>query len=554
MTRAPFFLFVAALCACAPTRFADRMVLWHYPDDRPVARPPERRNPTIRWEGARDAVFRPAEHFLGLEYARQASGVNALDEVPDSSWFVDRRRDPSAPDDQPRWLELAPEVAERGAAVEPEPSPPFTVLHAKTEGSAKGLVVLDAEGVKYLLKLDPPGHPGLVTSTEVVVTRLAWAAGWMVPSERLIDLPVSDLQLSKDAWTKDKWDHQLPFGADDLAAMLSPVSHDGTLRALASRLIEGDLLGWFTYYGRDKYDANDLIDHQNRRDLRGFGTFCAWVDNVDTFENNTLDSYVGAPGQGHVLHYQQDVGASFGTFAGKPAPYYMGLVSDFPVGEMLTSFFTLGLVPAHWASVSLKRARDVALVEWPEFGMFDAEHFYPRQWAPVLPTAPFVRQTKRDRYWGAKQVARFTEAEVRAAIRAGRYRPVAAEHLFEVLWRRREKIARAFFSDVAPLDHFRLEDDRVCFEDLWITAGLGGGEATLYRARERSPFGVGAPATFGRAGAPSRPGGCARLAYADGYRVLELSAKRPWQHHFGPTVRVHLSEHNHVRHVIGVER
>src|SRR5262249_42223350 len=133
----------------------------------------------------------------------------------------------------------------------------------------------------------------------------------------------------------------------------------------------------------------------------------------------------------------------------------------------------------------LKRENARSLVEWPQFGYYEAEHFNPRHWHPVADNPAFERQTARDRYWGAKQVVAFNEHEVRAAIRAGKLDPVAAEHLFQVLWKRRERIARTYFSEVSPLDPFSLKGDPLCFEDLWVTAGLGDDAGTRYDAEER---------------------------------------------------------------------
>ncbi len=536
---------VAMTLGCAgQLHFADRAILWHDPDDAPVPAPHKRKDLEIAWEGMRDALFRPAQRFFSADYLTEARNVNALDEVPDSSWFVDRRRDPTAPDDQPRWHHLAPEVVERGAAVEPGPVLPLTVLKEKTEGSASGLVVTDAHGVKFQLKFDPPGYPGLVSSVEVVVTRLAWAAGWNVPGDTLIEFGRQDMQLAPDAWTLDRFGHHRQLTAGALDDVINHVAVDGRVHAVASRWIEGELLGWFSYLGRDKHDENDRVDHQYRRDLRGFGVWAAWVDDVDTYENNTLDAYVGAPGRGHVVHYQQGVGASFGRFAGLPIEYWMGQQPYFTPSNVLLSLVTLGFLPRPWEDSRLKRARARALVEWPQLGFYEAAHFDPRHWQPLAQNPGFVRQTRRDRYWGAKQVVAFNEEEIRAAIRAGHFPPLAAEHLFDVLWRRRERIARAFFTDVAPLDHFRLEDERLCFEDLWVTAGLGDEPGTAYEARERAT--------------PARPlalqHGCVVVPRGAGYRVVELRVYRPAQRHFGPPVAVHLVERDGVRHIVGIER
>jgi hypothetical protein len=269
------------------------------------------------------------------------------------------------------------------------------------------------------------------------------------------------------------------------------------------------------------------------------------VDDVDTFDNNTFDSYEGAPGKGHVIHYEQGVGASFGRFAAQPIEYWMGRAPYFQPGSVLASLATLGMISRPWEDVNLQRANAQSQIEWPQLGYYDAAGFNPRRWRPVADNPAFVRQTARDRYWGAKQVVAFDADEIRAAIRAGHFPPVVAEHLFDVLWKRRERIARQFFTEVAPLDHFTLNADQVCFEDLWINAGLGGEAGTSYQARERE-------------GSRSTPltvrGRCAFLKSGDGYHIVELSARRPGQKGYGPRVEVHVTEREGARHIVGVRR
>jgi hypothetical protein len=310
---------------------------------------------------------------------------------------------------------------------------------------------------------------------------------------------------------------------------------------MASRWIDGHLLGWFDYLGRDAKDVNDRVRHEDRRDLRGFGVWAAWVDDIDTFENNTLDTYVGAPGQGHVVHYQQDVGKSFGVFAAQPGDYWMGSEGYLTGRRIFASLGSLGIAPRPWYGIhESDRARLVQ--NWPQLGFFDGEHFWPRKWQPIASNAAFSRSTRRDRYWGAKRVALFSREELRGAVAAGHYPPDVAEHLVDVLWQRRAKIARAYFSDLTPLDHFRFDGERLCFDDLWITAGLGGDDATEYDAREKHR-------TLPAAGTR-----CVRLDARGGYRVIELRVRRPGQRHFGAPVRVHLVERAARRNIVGVVR
>ncbi len=519
--------------ACAPSvRFADREILWRWPDDKPIPMP-HKRDMCFMWQDARAGIFEPADRVLALDYLREARNVNALDEVPDSSWFVDRRRVPGDArprplgDDELRWGAVAPDEL---------PVMPLTVVKGKDVGITPGFVALDARKQKYMIKLDPPGHRGMTTSTEVVVTRLGWAAGWRVPSIVVLDVRPEDFRVAPTATAHDAHEQPIPFTDEMLRAILArtPRASDGTVRILASHWLPGVSIGPFHFLGRPRDDPNDTIDHEDRRDLRGFGVFASWVNDIDAFDSNTLDMYEGKPGRGHVVHYQQDLGGSFGNWGGLPAPYWSGSETFLEAHLLLRSLFTLGLWPRDFDDWRYRKWKEKLSDDYPEIGTFEAQRFDPRHWRTMLENAAFARQTARDRYWGAKRVAAFSDAELRAAIAAGRYRPAAAERVLQVLGRRRDRIARAFFADVAPLDHFRIEGDRLCFDDLWLDAGLGGAVAYLANG--------------------SLIGRCVVVPAGDGYRIVSLRAQRAGERHPGPVVRVHLVVDGGRRRIVGVER
>ena len=524
-------MMLAAGCA-PPIRFPDRAILWKDPDDRPIPVPRARDVP-FHWVAMRDAIFAPLDRGLDLDYGREAINVNAVDETPDSSWWTDRRRVPG----QPRPRAFSDEEMMRGAyGRRPDPLLPLTIIKGKQAGGNLGFVVKDALGRRFAIKIDPPGLVGMDTSTEVVVSRLAWAAGWNVPAETLLDLHVGDLVLSPRATTTDEDGHKVPLDDARLQALLAraPLADDGSIRALASLWIDGIILGPYAYAGRRGDDPNDRVPHQDRRDLRGYGVFCAWVNNIDTTEANTLDSYVGARGRGHVVHWQQDVGGSFGARAATPIDYWMGYDTYLAPPRMLASLLSFGLWRRPWEgeAVRARRAREVA--RYPELGFFDADGFDPRGWHPIFDNAAFQRATARDRYWGAKRVVQIGPSELRAAIAAGRYRPAAAERLFQILSARRLAIARAYLGGLPPLDYFRVERDRLCWDDLWLAAGLGGAGAATYEADGRVlPAGA----------APCTPVG-------RGYRIVTLRVRRPGARRFGRPVRVHLID----RRIVGVAR
>jgi hypothetical protein len=512
---------VLLLAGCATSRFSDRAVLWRDPDDRPIRRPHAPEPTGIEWSGLRDALVLPAARALSLNYGDEAENVNALDEVPDSSWFVDVRRQGT---DRARPRHFSPDEITRGPfGDDPGPIPPFTIAKGKTIGSTPGLVIVDARGTRYMFKLDPPGWLGLNTSTEVVATRLAWASGWLVPAEKIVDVSPAELRLAPGARTKDRSGKDVPLTPamlDDLFRR-TPREADGTLRVCAGRWLDGRSLGPWAYTGRRSDDANDRIEHQNRRDVRGFGVFAAWVNDIDTMENNTMDAYVGADGAGHVVHYQQDVGGSFGQFAAVPAEVWMGEETFFMPDRIFAALLSFGGMGRTFDDDEQLDRRRRLLQTYPELGYFDDAHFDPRRWHPILDNPAFVRMTMRDRYWGAKRVVAFNAEELRAAVALGHYPPATTERLFHILWSRRDKIARAYLAETAPLDYFRFETGRLCYDDLWLAAGLEG-EA---RARDVTR--------------------CIAADTSPGYHVVALARDGR-----GPRVKVHYIGD----HVVGIER
>jgi hypothetical protein len=79
--------------------------------------------------------------------------------------------------------------------------------------------------------------------------------------------------------------------------------------------------------------------------------------------------------------------------------------------------------------------------------------------------------TDRDAYWGAKIVASFTNAQIAAIIKTGKYTDRIAESvLIEILEQRRDRIADYYFRRVAPMDRFRFQGNSLVFDDLAIEA------------------------------------------------------------------------------------
>ena len=147
--RALLLLLWAAGCASEPLRpFPLAEPLWLDPDQRPYREAPAEFYSPYIWDGANYSVFRPLVQLWRFEAPRPATNVNAMDEVPDSSWFQNRIG----------LHPLSPAAAARGACDETgdEVFPPWTVTAGKPDGASPGFVAKDARGRRFLVKTDGP--------------------------------------------------------------------------------------------------------------------------------------------------------------------------------------------------------------------------------------------------------------------------------------------------------------------------------------------------------------------------------------------------------------
>jgi hypothetical protein len=216
-------------------------------------------------------------------------------------------------------------------------------------------------------------------------------------------------------------------------------------------------------------DFNDWYSHKNRRELRGLYVLCSWIGDWDTKDHQFLDTFATrADSLGHVDHYFLDVGSSFGAQANGPKAYWQGYESTIDLGWIARRFVMFGFANEPW-----RRAREDSGI--PSVGNFESEVFHPQHFATEQEQAAFREMTDADAYWGAKIVTSFSEAQIAAAVGSAHFEdPRATEFLVRSLIERRAKIARFWFSRVAPLDFFWIEGGALRFHDLAQEIGLAG--------------------------------------------------------------------------------
>jgi hypothetical protein len=133
-------------CATTMHRFPLAEPMWRDDDQQPFGPRPEAWYSSYSWDGADNSVFRPLSELFWLELDREAINVNALDEVPDSSWYTNRlSREAMSPEDVARGACEGDDDSLRG---------PLTITRGKPDGASPGFFVRDADGTTYLFKLD----------------------------------------------------------------------------------------------------------------------------------------------------------------------------------------------------------------------------------------------------------------------------------------------------------------------------------------------------------------------------------------------------------------
>jgi hypothetical protein len=430
----------------------------HFLADDPLTRTPEAAS--VRQTDVQDinALYDFAQNSFHYKSASatESRGVNTLGEVPDSSWFTNR--DTSS---------FSIEAVKKGGRVHGGPQAPYTVVAAKTEGVSTGFRIRDARGLLYFVKADPPSNLGMATAADVMGALFLYGAGYNVPENYILVGHREDFRLSKDAKIKLTYgkDHRLT--ETQLRRIFDRIPRDGNgnVHLMASLSLPPKIAGPFRYAGVRSDDPNDLVPHEQRRDLRGLAVLFAWLNHTDAKGENSLDTVEGEGDNARFVHHLLDFGDSFGSDSDIEKDPRHG--QEYIVLPMtLSRTYTLGLHPADWETVHYPH-------EMKAVGNFTADAFDPLTWKANYPNPAFVQMTPLDAYWGAKHVMAFRNEQIRAIVEEGRFDdPKVVDYITKTLESRRDAIGRAWFQQVLPLEGFRLENDRLVFDDLAVQYGF----------------------------------------------------------------------------------
>jgi len=387
-----------------------------------------------------------------------AQNVNTLGEVPDGAWYVNRHGSSLMSLEE---LARGPETGK-----EPAMNGPWKLLKVKAEGITPGFKIEDASGKQYWLKFDPLANPEMATAADVIGATFFHTLGYHVPEYYLVRFERSQLELTPKTTVTDPLGKKRAMRERDVDEILLDVPRQsGKYRAVASYIVPGEELGPFRYHGTRKDDPNDIVPHEHRRELRGLFVFSAWLGHDDSRAINTYDSLVEENGLRYIRHYLMDFGSILGSASTKANSARSGHEYLFAVKPSLVQFFTLGLYVPRWARAHYP---DLPSVGRCEYEIFDPEQFKPEYRHPA-----FENRLPDDTFWAARQVMRFTDEQIHAIVKKGRYSdPKAEDWITTCLIKRRDKIGRMYFARVLPLDGIQIRDGRLEFEDLAVKYGF----------------------------------------------------------------------------------
>lgn len=213
-----------------------------------------------------------------------------------------------------------------GNSTPPGPNRSWRITSAKSDGITPGFVIEDAQKNRYVLKFDPPRYPELCSAADVIGSKIFYALGYNTPENYIVYFRREQLEISDGVMYRHPSGKKIPLSEHVVDELLQtqPKRADGTYRALASRWLDGKVVGPFDYRGARGDDPNDTLPHQHRRVLRGLAIYAAWLNHHDTTQINTMDTLVTEHGYQYIKHYLIDFGSTLGSRGNGPKEPWIG--------------------------------------------------------------------------------------------------------------------------------------------------------------------------------------------------------------------------------------
>ena len=185
-------------------------------------------------------------------------------------------------------------------------------------------------------------------------------------------------------------------------------SPDGSYRAVAARQLPGRVIGPFRYFGTRNDDPNDMVPHEDRRELRALKVFGAWTNLSDMKAGNTLDTRRHRERPRRRPPLPAGCRLDVRHRRARCPPWADGWNYFYDGGLLLKRLVSLGFYLEPWQTARY--------TEYPSIGRFEGDAFDPLTWKPHAPTAAFLRARSDDMFWAARRVAAFSDDLIRAIV------------------------------------------------------------------------------------------------------------------------------------------
>ncbi|HEY4183247.1 MAG TPA: hypothetical protein VGM90_40770 [Kofleriaceae bacterium] len=434
------------------------------PDDAPFLPKPASRESDDLWDTVDNVVFEPLTSMLALRRIPRATNATALDEVADSSWFTNRIDALVATEDPGIW--------QRGpcTSAAPDSGGPWTISSGKPNGANPGFILKHANGKKYLFKLDGANDERPSTA-DYVGSRIYWAAGYNAPCNRIAYIDPNKLLIAPTAKAETFEGDKVPFTHAMLEKALTRGGiprPDGTLRGSLSELIPGEVLGPWADFGTRDDDPNDIIPHEDRRELRGSYVLAALLSHYDAREQNSLDEWVAATkdGPGFIRHYMLDFGDCFGSKSSRQrVTRRRGHAYEIQWPLAFVELITFGVLPRPWRDPHLGPGGFT-------LGFYTDDPFEADDFHTAYPYGPFTRVAEADAAWAARILARMPDEAIRSIVDGAELSSVAVrDELLRAIRGRKRKLLQRYLGELSPLVP-RINGAQVCGTDVAVTAGI----------------------------------------------------------------------------------
>jgi hypothetical protein len=453
-------------------------------DPKHVACAPEVYVSPLAWDGIDNSVFRPLSRVFAVDPPDAAPNVNSMDEVPDSAWFTNRIGA------RPMTLE---EVS-RGACEprllldDPTGEGVWLIDQGKMNGSSAGFRVNIPGKGKYLFKTDEGGGVAgseRPTGASAIGAATYNAVGFFTSCEQIVYFKPSAVKLTPGLRYADNTGIVRDFDQKALDRVFKGAVKRGEyIRMQASAWLPGHLLGPFRYEGTRADDANDVIPHEDRRELRGGRLLAALLDHFDAREQNTMDSWIADKGKddpdsspGYVRHYYLDLSDCLGSeWAWDGISKRLGYSYLLDYGDIALDFVTLGIRRDIWDHIERTPGHE-------PFGYYNVQDFDPAAWKNEYPNPAFSRMTERDGAWMARILSRFTPEMIGALAKLGEFSdPSNTAFVAATMEGRLERILARYLTRLSPIADVRVDGGMLCGVDLAEQRGVRDAAAFHYEA------------------------------------------------------------------------